>query len=44
MNKESYERVEIDVTEFKAENVIATSGEDIPDFKKENQWEVPYFG
>ena len=44
MGKETYERVEIDVTEFKGENVITTSGSEPVGFKPENPWELPFTG
>jgi hypothetical protein len=42
MNKEAYERVKIDVTELKAEDVIITSGSEPVGFNTENQWELPF--
>ncbi|WP_316638124.1 hypothetical protein [uncultured Ruminococcus sp.] len=46
MNKETYERLLMDVTEFDTEDVITTSGitpggNTPPGFSPENQWEMP---
>ena len=46
MNKETYERLLMDVTEFDTEDVITTSGHTPgsntpPGFIPENQWEMP---
>ena len=44
MNQETYERLEMDVTEFKGENVITTSGSESVGFNPENPWELPFVG
>lgn len=46
MNKETYERLLMDVTEFDTEDVITTSGitpggNTPPGFNPDNQWEMP---
>lgn len=46
MNKEAYERLLMDVTEFDAEDVITTSGLEptfgsIPTFSPTTKWEMP---
>ena len=46
MNKETYERLLMDVTEFDTEDIITTSGitpggNTPPGFSPENQWEMP---
>ena len=46
MNKETYERLLMDVTEFDTEDVITTSGitpggNTPPGFSPDNQWEMP---
>ena len=41
MNKETYERLLMDVTEFDAEDVITTSGITSPAFAPTNPWEIP---
>lgn len=43
MNKVTYERLKMDVTQFETEDVITTSGEDTPDipFNPNNPWEMP---
>ena len=49
MNKETYERLLMDVTEFDTEDVITTSGvgpgpgpgSDAPDFAPGSKWEMP---
>lgn len=40
MKKESYERLNMDVTKFDVEDVITTSGENIPPFAPTG-WELP---
>ena len=45
MNKETYERLAMDVTKFDVEDVITTSGTEPtgapPTFDPDNPWEMP---
>ncbi len=41
MNKETYERLQMDVTTIDIEDVITTSGVEPVGFNPENPWEMP---